>query len=130
MPNISKGPRLWKRPAEPNRQALWVVKDKGKRISTGCVAEPFDIHPPEAAEQFLADYIAAKYAPERKMRDVDRISLADVLLIYHTDQYAQLRVDLRSPSLWARLPTPVAAKAGPVPTHERLGPGDCENLQD
>src|SRR6476646_9761567 len=46
------------------------------------------------------------------------------------DQYAQLRVDLRSPSLWARLPTPVAAKAGPVPTHERLGPGDCENLQD
>jgi hypothetical protein len=31
---------------------------------------------------------------------------------------------------WARLPTPVAAKAGPVPTHERLGPDDCENLQD
>jgi hypothetical protein len=24
----------------------------------------------------------------------------------------------------------VAAKAGPVPTHERLGPDDCENLQD
>jgi hypothetical protein len=22
------------------------------------------------------------------------------------------------------------AKAGPVPTHERLGPDDCENLQD
>ena len=46
------------------------------------------------------------------------------------DQYAQLRVDLRSPSLWARLPTPVAAKAGPVPTHERLGPDDGEKLQD
>src|SRR4030088_2772442 len=46
------------------------------------------------------------------------------------DQYAQLRVDRRSPSQWARLPTPVAAKAGPVPTHERLGPGGCENLQD
>ena len=46
------------------------------------------------------------------------------------DQRTQLRVDLRSPSLWARLPTPVAAKAGPVPTHERLGPDDCENLQD
>jgi hypothetical protein len=25
---------------------------------------------------------------------------------------------------------PVAAKAGPVPTHERLGPDDDENLQD
>src|SRR5678816_1416526 len=46
------------------------------------------------------------------------------------DQSAQLRVDRRSPSQWARLPTPVATKAGPVPTHERLGPDDCENLQD
>jgi hypothetical protein len=46
------------------------------------------------------------------------------------DQRAQLRVDLRSPSQWARLPTPVAAKAGHVPTHERLGPHDGENLQD
>src|ERR1700679_1004622 len=42
----------------------------------------------------------------------------------------QLRVDPRSPSLGARLPTPVAAKAGPVPAHERLGPDDGENLQD
>jgi hypothetical protein len=46
------------------------------------------------------------------------------------DQHAHLRVDLRSPSPWARLPTPVAAKAGSVPTHERHGPDDCENLQD
>src|ERR1700733_2006175 len=46
------------------------------------------------------------------------------------DQYAQLRVDLRSPSLGARLPTPLTAKAGPVPTHECLGLDDCENLQD
>src|SRR5260370_1930704 len=42
------------------------------------------------------------------------------------DQYAQLRVDLRSPSLWARLPTPVAAKADPVPTHECLRPHDFQ----
>jgi integrase len=86
MPNISKGPRLWKRPAERGRQALWIVKDGGKRISTGCAAKPFEIHPPEAAEQFLADYIAAKYAPERRIKDIDRIFLADVLLIYHTDR--------------------------------------------
>src|SRR5471032_850480 len=46
------------------------------------------------------------------------------------DQYAQLRVNLRSPSLSARLPTPVAKKAGSVPTNERLGPDDCENLRD
>src|SRR6202011_4614501 len=53
-----------------------------------------------------------------------------ILHVHPPDQYAQFRVDLRSPSQWARLPTPVAAKAGPVPTHERLGPDDCENLQD
>jgi hypothetical protein len=46
------------------------------------------------------------------------------------DQLAQFRVDLRSSSQWARLPTPVAAKAGPVPPHQRLGPDDRENLQD
>jgi len=46
------------------------------------------------------------------------------------DQHAQLRLDLRSPSQWARLPPPIATKAGPVPTHQRLGLDDCENLQD
>jgi hypothetical protein len=46
------------------------------------------------------------------------------------DQDAQLRLDLWSPSPLARLPTPVAAKSGSVPTHERLGPDDGENLQD
>ncbi|MBR0875363.1 site-specific integrase [Bradyrhizobium tropiciagri] len=95
MSNISKGPRLWKRPAEPGRQALWVVKDKGKRISTGCAAKPSEAHPPEAAEQFLANYIAAKYAPERKLKDVDRILLADVLLIYHTDRRDQFEEKLQ-----------------------------------
>src|SRR5580704_11033391 len=53
-----------------------------------------------------------------------------ILHAHPSDQCAQLRVDLRSPSQWARLPTPVAAKAGPVPTHECLRPDDCENLQD
>src|SRR4029434_944975 len=36
-----------------------------------------------------------------------------------SDQRAQLRFDRRSPSQWARLPTPVATKTGPMPTHER-----------
>src|SRR3981081_1375783 len=46
------------------------------------------------------------------------------------DQRAQLRVDLRSASQWARLPTPVATKTGPMPTNERLGRDDREDLQD
>ena len=53
-----------------------------------------------------------------------------ILQAHPPNQRAQLRVDPRSPSQWARLPTPVAAKAGPVPTHEGLGLDDCENLQD
>ncbi|MCA6112244.1 hypothetical protein [Bradyrhizobium cenepequi] len=42
----------------------------------------------------------------------------------------QFSIDLRSPSPWARLPAPVAAKAGPMPPHERLGPDDGEDMQD
>jgi hypothetical protein len=53
-----------------------------------------------------------------------------ILYAHPPDQRAQLRVDLQSPSQWARLPTPVATKTGPVPTHERPGPDDCEDLQD
>jgi hypothetical protein len=53
-----------------------------------------------------------------------------VLRAHPPDQRAELRVDLRSSSQWARLPTPVATKADPVPTHERLGPDDREDLQD
>src|SRR5665811_776187 len=53
-----------------------------------------------------------------------------ILHAHPPDQRAQLRVDPRSPSQWERLPTPIAAKAGPVPTHERLGLDDCKNLQD
>ena len=46
------------------------------------------------------------------------------------DQRAQFSIDRRSSSASARLPTPVAAKAGPMPTHERLGPDDREDRQD
>src|SRR6202048_1329977 len=67
--------------------------------------------------------------PEREQFAVDAWRAPKRIFDAHPpDQCAQLRVDLRSPSQWARLPTPVAAKAGPVPPHERLGAGDCEDL--
>src|SRR5215472_18647558 len=66
-------------------------------------------------EQFAVD---AWRAPKR------------ILDAHPPDQDAQLRLDLRSPSPWARLPTPKTAKSGSVPTHERLGPNDCEDPQD
>src|SRR5436309_8971815 len=46
------------------------------------------------------------------------------------DQRAQIRVDLRSTSKRAGFPTPVPTEAGPMPTHEGLGPNDRDSLQD
>jgi hypothetical protein len=66
-------------------------------------------------EQFAVD---ARRAPKR------------VFDAYPPDQEAQPRLDLRSPSPRARLPTPITAKSGSVPPQERLEPNDGENPQD
>src|ERR1700676_2223072 len=86
---------------------------------------------PPSFDHVLGDARLRDLKPELEQFAVDAWRAPKRIFDAHPpDQYPQLRVDLRSPSLWARLPTPVAAKAGPVPTHERLGPDDCENLQD
>src|SRR6202047_794260 len=86
---------------------------------------------PPSFDYVLGDARLRDLKPELEQFAVDAWRAPKRIFDAHPpDQYAQLGVDLRSPSLWARLPTPVAAKAGPVPTHERLGPDDCENLQD
>ena len=46
------------------------------------------------------------------------------------DQLAKIRLDLLPPSSRTRLPTPIEAKADPMPTHQRLGTDDRESLQD
>jgi hypothetical protein len=51
-----------------------------------------------------------------------------VLDAHPPDQHAQLGLDLWPPSPRARLPSLITAKAGPMPTHEGVGPDDCENL--
>src|SRR5580692_8584188 len=86
---------------------------------------------PPSFDHVLGDARLRDFKPELEQFAVDaRRAPKRIFDAHPPDQYAQLRVDLRSPSQWARLPTPVAAKAGPVPTHERLGLDDCENLQD
>src|SRR5258708_971418 len=86
---------------------------------------------PPSFNHVLGDARLRDFKPELEQFAVDAWRAPKRIFDAHpADQYAQLRVDLRSPSLWARLPTPIAAKAGPVPTHERLGPDDGENLQD
>jgi integrase len=89
MSRRGKGPRLYKRPARPEigREATWLIRDTGcADRSTGCTANPSDKGPPAAAQQALADYIAAKYRPQRKARDIEAIDIADVLTIYLDDK--------------------------------------------
>src|SRR5207253_70943 len=46
------------------------------------------------------------------------------------DQRAQVRVDLGPASKGAGFPTPVMAKAGPMPTHQGLRSDDSDGLED
>src|ERR1700694_3690312 len=99
-----------------------VVAQEGSPSLVGC-PPPFD--------HVLGDARLRDLKPELEQFAVDAWRAPKRIFDAHPpDQRAQLRVDLRSPSQWARLPTPVAAKAGPMPTHERLGPDDREDLQD
>src|ERR1700674_317080 len=86
---------------------------------------------PPSFDHVLGDGRLRDLKPELEQFAVDAWRAPKRIFDAHSpDQHAQLRFDLRSPSQWARLPTPVATKAGPMPTHERFGPDDCENLQD
>src|SRR5450631_1592023 len=82
-------------------------------------------------EQFAVDtWRAPKRIFDAHPPDQHAHLRVDLRAPVHGDLGFRLEVDQRSPSPWARLPTPVAAKASPTPTHERLGSDDCENLQD
>lgn len=84
MPARSKGARLWLRPARnrggrPER-AVWIICDGKHQQSTGC-----GVGDRAKAERGLSAYIAAKYAPERRERDIAEIEVADVIAVYLTD---------------------------------------------
>jgi integrase len=81
MSNPAKGARLWLRPARGREKATWLIRDGSKQIRTRCGP-----HDREAAEQKLANYLSAKYQPQRQRgRDPASITIADVLNIYMTD---------------------------------------------
>ena len=90
MPRASKGARLYKRKARYRNgklvaQSVWIIRDGSEDFATGCVASASETKPPREAEQALADYIARKYQPERRRRDIEDIDCADVLSIYLVD---------------------------------------------
>src|SRR5262245_16122154 len=86
MPRRSKGARLWLRPARRDKtgkvtkRPIWLILDAGRHIATGCAEGEA-----QRAEQILAAYIAQKYRPERRDRDLEAIDVADVLSIYLDD---------------------------------------------
>src|ERR1700694_3078429 len=68
---------------------------------------------PPSFDHVLGDARLRDLKPELEQFAVDAWPAPKRIFDAHPpDQYAQLRVDLRSPSQWARLPTPVATKAG------------------
>ena len=83
MPRRSKGAHLWLRPERRNsadqlvRRSCWIIIDSGKHFATGCLESEI-----ESAQIKLAAYIAAKYQPNRKERDIEEIDVADVSSIY------------------------------------------------
>lgn len=85
MPARKKGIRLWLRAKRRDRngtvrQASWIILDGDKHVATGCAASEI-----AAAEGRLAEYVATKYRPQRKARDIEQIDMADVLSIYEED---------------------------------------------
>ena len=85
MPRQSKGAHLWLRPERDRgdkgvERATWVIKDDGRQIATGCGAAER-----REAETALAEFIASKYQPARRERDISEIPVADVLTVYATD---------------------------------------------
>lgn len=88
MPRPSKGPRLYLRPARPEKrqEAGWVIRDGSRELGTGC--GPDDR---EGAEVALARYIIDKHATQNaagraadrdRVRDPSEILIADVLGVY------------------------------------------------
>src|ERR1700732_4259498 len=85
---------------------------------------------PPPLDHVLGDARLRDFKPELEQFAVNAWRTPTRVLHAHPpDQYAQFRVDLRSPSQSARLPTPIAKKASPVQTHDRLGPHARADLQ-
>ncbi|MBS0248420.1 MAG: site-specific integrase [Proteobacteria bacterium] len=86
MSRTSKGARLYLRPARRDKngkireKATWIIRDGEKYISTGCARPEID-----EAEEKLRRYLAEKYEPNRVERDIEAISIADVLSIFIDD---------------------------------------------
>ncbi len=79
MPRPRKGPRLYLR-KRPGQEAVYYIRDGEAEISTGRPATDVD-----GAAQALRDYLADHFRPDTGERSLNRISCAEVLMLYFTD---------------------------------------------
>jgi len=79
MSRARKPARLWLRPADKDRDAVWVILDGGKQFRTGCGQ-----HDHAGAERALAEHIGKQFlaqAPKRHRAAAD-VAIAEVLAHY------------------------------------------------
>lgn len=87
MPRVARGPYLYEKPerrtadGKLKERASWVIRDGTAEHRTGCA-----IHEAERAQEKLASYIHTKYAPERRVQDIESIDVSDALAIYDSDK--------------------------------------------
>lgn len=79
MSRHSKGARLYLR-ERPGRPSVYCVLHGTKEISTGCGPDES-----ERANQILSEYLAAHFRPDTGQRDLARITVAEVLMLYATE---------------------------------------------
>src|SRR5882724_2040164 len=82
-------------------------------------------------DHVLGDACLSQFKPELEQFAVDaRRTPKQILPAHLPDQRAQFRLDRRPPSPSTRLPTPIAAKAGPMPTYQRFGSNNHDSRKD
>jgi integrase len=88
MPRAKLPARLWLRPADENRSAVWIIIDGGKQTSTG-----FGLGDREQAEGELAKYLASKFSekPKTKHRSASEVTVAEVLGTYAKIRGAEVK---------------------------------------
>src|SRR4051812_38719678 len=90
MSRARKPARLWLRPADKDRDAVWIILDGGKQYATGCGE-----HARAEAEQALSEHIAKRFlaTPPTKHRAASEVQVAEVIA-----HYLQVKGDtVRSP---------------------------------
>jgi integrase len=85
MPRANRGPRLWWRKERRSgrkrvAQGIWILIDGKEHHATGCF-----VGENRKAQEFLAAYIADKYSPDRRLKDIESIDVAEVLAVYDED---------------------------------------------